>query len=205
MSDQKKKKRRLLNPLHNHTNWVHYDKAVPVHACEQLLARRGMSRWDKGTIRANEQAPQEIRHNEVQWIKREECEDKSDLQFWEAINQAACDANQHRWRFDCEEFDGSIQLAQYRADGGNHHYSWHLDWGNAGSSIRKLTVVVQLSPISAYEGGYLEFRTDSEIARAPRAQGTILVFPSFILHRVTPVTDGTRHSLTAWIEGPPLK
>ena len=35
-----------------------------------------------------------------------------------------------------------------------------------------------------------------------RKKGTVLVFPSFMRHKVEPVTKGIRKSLVAWIEGP---
>ena len=69
---------------------------------------------------------------------------------------------------------------------------------------RKLTIVVQLSEPDAYTGGDLEVMPGANIISADRARGTATLFPSFVLHRVTPVTVGERHSLTVWCHGAPF-
>jgi PKHD-type hydroxylase len=67
--------------------------------------------------------------------------------------------------------------------------------------LRKLSITIQLSNSDDYEGGDLELLYDKEPYKLDRSRGTFLVFPSFMLHRVTPVTRGTRWSLVAWIGG----
>ena len=68
-------------------------------------------------------------------------------------------------------------------------------------------MVCQLSDPSDYKGGELEFsfptpenRNISSIKEII-TQGSIVVFPSFIWHRVKPVTEGTRYSLVIWSIG----
>ena len=70
---------------------------------------------------------------------------------------------------------------------------------------RKLTMVVQLSESDAYSGGVLELMPDANIHAAETGRGTATVFPSFVLHRVTPVTAGERWSLTIWSHGPAFR
>ena len=89
--------------------------------------------------------------------------------------------------------------------GSEDHFDWHLDFGPGAISERKLSITVQLSDEDAYEGGDLEFMVNKEYVKAPREQGTVIVFPSFIMHRVTPVTKGTRESIVGWIAGPPFR
>ena len=62
-------------------------------------------------------------------------------------------------------------------------------------------MTVQLSRPEDYEGGDLELFFGSEPYRVQKSRGTVIAFPSFALHRVTPVTRGTRWSLFAWICG----
>ena len=64
---------------------------------------------------------------------------------------------------------------------------------------------MQLSDPAGYEGGTLQLRPDSTITDAPIIRGTATIFPSFVLHRVTPVTMGTRWSLTLWTHGPAFR
>ena len=66
---------------------------------------------------------------------------------------------------------------------------------------RKLSVVVQLSNSNNYSGGQLEFK-ETEAPSQFSTQGSIIVFPSYLQHRVTEVTEGVRYSLVCWAEGP---
>ncbi|MGB0178111.1 MAG: 2OG-Fe(II) oxygenase, partial [Owenweeksia sp.] len=82
---------------------------------------------------------------------------------------------------------------------------WHMDFGAGEISHRKLSMTVQLSDPADYEGGDLEFMINQKVVTAPRTRGTVIVFPSFILHRVTPVTKGVRHSVVGWVSGTPFR
>jgi PKHD-type hydroxylase len=64
---------------------------------------------------------------------------------------------------------------------------------------------VQLSAPEDYDGGQLELRDGDEIVSGPRDAGTIVAFPSWVIHRVTPVTRGLRRSLVVWVGGPPFR
>lgn len=66
-------------------------------------------------------------------------------------------------------------------------------------------MTIQLSDTDAYEGGDLQFMINNKIENTPREKGTIIIFPSFIMHRVTPITKGTRHSIVGWVSGPPYR
>ncbi|MFT7073376.1 MAG: PKHD-type hydroxylase [Patiriisocius sp.] len=66
-------------------------------------------------------------------------------------------------------------------------------------------MTIQLSDPNDYEGGDLRFMINKEIVNAPKEKGTIIIFPSFIMHRVTPITKGTRQSIVGWVSGPPYR
>ncbi len=111
-------------------------------------------------------------------------------------------ANRAVFGFDLDGFDESPQVARYGAER-QGHFDWHADIGDGRlAARRKLTMVVQLSDPKSYTGGALQVRPSANIDEAPRAVGTATLFPSFLLHRVTPVTEGARHSLTVWAHGP---
>ncbi|SEP78432.1 2OG-Fe(II) oxygenase [Thalassovita taeanensis] len=114
-------------------------------------------------------------------------------------------ANRATFGFDLSEFAESPQVARYGAER-EGHFDWHSDVGEgllAGK--RKLTMVVQLTQPEAYEGGGLEVQPSAHITTADRTLGCATLFPSYLLHRVTPVTDGVRHSLTIWAHGPAFR
>ena len=83
-------------------------------------------------------------------------------------------------------------------------YDWHhdVDWNNSDGFDRKLSVTVQLSDPEDYEGGYFQFAEVENPTDQCRDKGTVLIFPSYLQHRVTPVTSGVRKTLVAWFSGP---
>jgi PKHD-type hydroxylase len=104
--------------------------------------------------------------------------------------------------FDVQGFEESAQVARYDAGA---HFDWHADVGSgAAAARRKLTVVVQLS-VPDYVGGVLEVRPSHAVMSADVTRGMGCVFPSYALHRVTPVTAGVRWSLTLWAHGPAFR
>ncbi len=106
--------------------------------------------------------------------------------------------NRETWLFDLAGAE-VLQLASYGVGG---HYDWHLDLGVAYPfTMRKISVAVQLSDPQSYDGGDFEALYGMQTDVAPRDLGGMIVFPSYVLHRVTPVTRGTRYSLNAWIHG----
>jgi PKHD-type hydroxylase len=108
----------------------------------------------------------------------------------------------NRWfKFDLLGFVDEIQYATYAV---GDRFGWHLDAGGGQTSTRKLSMSVQLSDDDGYSGGDLEFAACSQLEPL-RRRGTIIVFPSFLAHQVTPVTCGTRRSLVAWAHGPAFK
>ncbi len=116
------------------------------------------------------------------------------------LTQLMAEAQRRGWAFELDGFLESAQVARYDVGG---HYDWHIDRGSAAiSQQRKLAVVVQLSPENAYSGGDLQLNPAGHRLSSPRTQGSAMVFPSYVLHRVTPVVSGTRFSLTQWIHGP---
>ena len=130
-----------------------------------------------------------------------------DAEIREAIWGYVTDANCHCFGFDIVNiFD--VQFGEYRAED-KGCYGWHCDsWFVTDKFVdRKLSIVIQLSDPSEYEGGELEFDIEGKTFKPINfnKKGSVIVFPSFIRHRVTPITKGIRHSLVAWIQGPIFK
>tara|TARA_B100000900_G_scaffold332527_1_gene293415 strand:+ start:2116 stop:2790 length:675 start_codon:yes stop_codon:yes gene_type:complete len=128
------------------------------------------------------------------------------------------------WNFDWD-WTEPAQFTKYDV---GQHYGWHADGHhkpyegksrgvNELGKIRKLSVTVSLTDPSEYDGGNLEFsfRNNKDYDTNPgsaihscleiRPKGSIVVFPSFVWHRVTPVTRGTRYSLVLWNLGYPFR
>ena len=87
-----------------------------------------------------------------------------------------------------------LQFAAYRL---GDFYGLHKDADKENNRV--LSITVQLSKSSNYEGGDLVFDYDKHPIE--RAQGTVIIFPSNLYHEITPVTMGMRYSLVQWFKG----
>jgi len=100
-------------------------------------------------------------------------------------------------------YNESPQFGMYKSEN-KGFYDWHIDTLNEHASRpcnRKLSIVILLNDIEEYEGGQLELR-HSDVPQNFTKAGDALLFNSGLEHRVTPVTKGTRYSLTCWAHGP---
>jgi len=102
------------------------------------------------------------------------------------------------------ELLGFADALQYTVYGTGHKFDWHVDIGAGQASNRKLSITVQLSDESAYAGGALQFISAPDMAM-PKGRGTAILFPSYLAHRVSEVTDGWRSSLVGWAAGVPFR
>lgn len=138
-----------------------------------------------------------IRSSNIKWLPQEE----PFLWLYERLMNMALEANNVLWNFDLYSMPELIQYTTY-----NHnekgHYGAHQDVGAGNASLRKLSITVQISDPESYEGGDLEIMQGNEYwDKMPRGLGTAVLFPSYMMHRVTPVTKGTRRSLVLWVGG----
>ncbi len=108
--------------------------------------------------------------------------------------------NRH-YGFDIVGLVDALQFTEY---GPGEHFEWHMDIGREQTSLRKLSMTLQLSQPDDYEGGELEFVGLHPMEQS-RMLGSATFFPSFMGHRVRPVTRGTRCSLVAWAAGQPFR
>jgi PKHD-type hydroxylase len=107
------------------------------------------------------------------------------------------------WNFDITLFE-SVQLSKYTGEN-KGHYDWHVDCNPPKEGVqRKLTCVILLNDPSEFEGGELQFEEMDGVNMLTK-QGSIIVFPSFLKHKVTPVTKGVRYTAVTWASGPAFK
>jgi PKHD-type hydroxylase len=111
--------------------------------------------------------------------------------------------NERVFQFELQAFSEPFQYTVYHGTEGAH-YDWHIDSG-LKKAQRKLSLSLQLSDPADYDGCDLQFHASQQIETAPRDRGTAIVFPSYTLHRVSPITGGTRKALVVWVYGPKFK
>ena len=145
-----------------------------------------------------------VRKSVVRWINKDDINSRF---IYNLLWQYANEANRNPFGVEIRDiFD--IQYTIYEGTA-NGFYDWHIDtfWANDSEWDRKLSITVQLSNPSDYEGGdfMIEPQYEQPNPHSLKQQGTVFVFPSTLRHQVTPVTSGVRKSLVAWVEGPKWK
>jgi PKHD-type hydroxylase len=129
--------------------------------------------------------------------------DKPDTDWiYDRLSMACILVNANKYKFDILGYQSKLQLTSY---GVGDFFGWHMDSGDKHNSIRKLSITVQLTSTDEYEGGALQFFKGNDTINAPSEKGTAVIFPSYVAHRVEPVTKGCRKSIVGWIAGPPYR
>lgn len=129
-------------------------------------------------------------HSDTKWVYNK---------LGSVINQI----NQETFNFHLTSLQ-SIQYTEYHAED-QGTYEDHLDWQPNVIWPRKLSLCIQLTDGEDYDGGDLVIKPASKFLTASRTKGDAVIFPSFLLHGVTPVTRGLRKSLVVWADGPEWK
>lgn len=156
---------------------------------------------EKATVAAEVQGKEDesTRISRTAWIAR----NAETEWFYNRMERAARMLNDKIWQFALSGFSELFQYTVY--DGQERaHFDWHVDQGYVAVQ-RKLSISLQLTDGDQYEGCDLQFHGRKIIDTAPRERGAIVAFPSYVLHRVTPIVRGTRKAVVIWVTGPSFK
>jgi len=208
----------------NLSNYYWYFKsAIPPKICDDII-NYGLSKTEvmakTGKYGDGEMTKDDIRdlkskrNSDIVWL--------SEPWIYKELHPFIIAANRNAgWNFEWDRSE-ACQFTKYKL---NQYYDWHCDsWnkpyekkGPENGKIRKLSMTCQLTDGSEYEGGELEFdfrdyephqREETKHLRQAKEilpKGSIIVFPSFVWHRVKPVTKGVRYSLVMWNLGYPYR
>jgi PKHD-type hydroxylase len=183
----------------NHFNYYYYTNAFTLEELDTIKTIGNSYPKQSAEVGGGEDSQvSDYRKSEISWIP----EEPNNQWLYDKIAQYAISANKEMWNFDIWGYHDALQFTNYYGDGG--HYDWHADLG-PGISNRKLSVVLQLSDPKDYVGGELQMNTGGGITSVAKEYGSLCFFPSFVLHRVTPLTSGTRTSLVTWLCGANLR
>lgn len=142
----------------------------------------------------------DIRRSKILFIRM----DKTTNWLYNKVAKIIKEVNQRDFNFALDSLQ-QIQYTEYHATE-QGTYDDHLDWHPNVLRPRKLSMSIQLTDDTDYAGGDLQIKlTSAKPVLASRIKGDAIVFPSFLLHGVTPVTAGIRKSLVVWVDGPEWK
>ena len=203
-----------------HYYW-YFKSAIPERICDDIV-RYGKSLQDKMATTGGFGDPKTLSKKQIKDLKTKRDSNivwMNDKWIYKEIHPFVHQANANAgWNFQWD-FSESCQFTKYNK---NQYYDWHCDsWekpyenGDTKGKIRKLSVTVSLSEGGkAYTGGELEFdfrnndpdkKTNIRKCKEILPKGSLVVFPSFVWHRVCPVKKGSRYSLVVWNLGAPYK
>ena len=202
----------------------YFPSALTPRFCDDVIAYANAQK--ESMARTGGYENQQLNKDQVKNMQRKRKSDLvwlNDTWIYKELHPYVHEANKNAgWNFEWDRSE-SCQFTKYKL---NQYYDWHCDsWDKPYDKpdrldygkIRKLSMTCQLTDGSEYEGGELEFdfrnydphmRDETQHLKKAKEilpKGSIIVFPSFIWHRVKPVTSGTRYSLVAWHLGQPFK
>ena len=193
--------------LSKYSYWL-YESVLDKKICNQIIAHFKGLKTFKGKVGKSNELDKGLRDSDVLFSNEKE--------IYDIILPFVFDANKKAdWNADINWHE-SMQFTIYKK---NQHYDWHADnleraydedhHPNYRGKIRKLSLGVSLTDPKKYEGGefYFKFGIEKMPTKisAFKKQGSVIVFPSFVYHKVTPVTKGTRYSLINWSLGAPWR
>jgi len=183
------------------TPWVMQTGLLPALTCQDMIdwASHGPA-LSAGTVTAEGIVDERVRRSRasfpLQAGRQHEAIDQADRWARMMADELGCILS----------LDGHAEWQYSRYEPGAY-YAEHMDalhLGDRAPAGRKLSVVVQLTEAWEYTGGSLRLSHCTAPDRAElRERGTIIAFPSWLPHQVTPVEAGVRHSLVGWLHGPP--
>jgi len=208
--------------LQNYYWW--FKSVIPLRICDDIV-KYGLKHQDDmaitGSLGHNRDIKKEpLNKKEIKNVKKKRDSNvvwMNDRWIYKEIQPYIHKANKNaKWNFNWD-WSESCQFTKYKP---GQYYGWHCDsWegiyeekGPAQGKIRKLSATVSLSDKKDYEGGELEFQfrnvDNPKVTRVCKEilpRGSLVVFPSFVWHRVKPVKKGVRYSLVMWNLGYPFK
>lgn len=182
--------------------WCYFLRKFSPEYCKSILERSKKYDFSPGVVGSFELLT-DVRRSKIKFIPSDDPEFRD---VFDALWLMALDANRSFFNFHISKLD-FIQITEYHeSDRGEYKKHHDVFWLNKDPVFhRKISCSIQLSDETSYKGGDLVFEELFDEEPKPediRSQGTAVFFPSFVYHRVNPVTQGTRYSLVAWFDGP---
>ena len=171
-------------------------KAFTVEECNKIIEYGNSKQEIEGTIEKTN-LNYSVRKSKIAWLPQEE----QSQWIYQKLADCIYEANKAFFNFDLWGMAEDLQFTKYEV--GSVHKA-HIDLSYK-QRIRKLTVVVQLTDEKEYDGGELNLMYQPYPVSMDKTQGTLIIFPSYTLHEVMPLTRGKRYSLVSWVTGNQFK
>lgn len=182
-------------------NYYYFENALSEEEIKLITSGISTEQLAKAGLGTKNSSLDSIRRSRVAFLEN------NDQWSWlyERLLYLASYANKEMWNFNLVSAPEMIQYTTYNANE-EGHYGAHMDCGDGQASHRKVSITIQLSDPTEYEGGNLQLlKANENWIDAPRSKGGAVLFPSYLYHKVLPVTKGIRRSLVLWVGGDHFK
>jgi PKHD-type hydroxylase len=176
--------------------YAFWNNAFSKEECQTIINIAKNKGLIKGSTKGGD--TKDVRDSKISWLYPT---DDMDWVF-SRVTDMVLNLNERFFKFDLFGINEGFQFTNYEAPSGK--YGKHVDRG-INIPVRKLSISIQLTNPEEYEGGELYLYEDDKGTVMDKAQGTLILFPSYVLHEVMPVTKGTRNSLVTWVTGKQFK
>jgi PKHD-type hydroxylase len=176
-------------------SYAYWDDFLSKKECESIIKIGKDKKLKEATVVGDHK---NIRESKVSWIYPE----ANFFWLYEKLTSVVLNLNSRFFNFNLTGFLEPLQFTNYRAPGAR--YGKHVD-RIAGGLNRKLSFSILLSNPKNYKGGEFYLYENENGLLLNQEQGKLIIFPSFSLHEVTPVTKGERNSLVGWVTGDNFK
>lgn len=180
-------------------NWVYLNGIFSKEECNQIISQGNANTLKNAYVGDNMQVNSDIRKSKVAFFNSA---DPSTQWIYQKCTDCVNNINKQFFNFDLHCIE-TLQFTCY-IDSGDK-YDYHIDTMYKSFGARKLSFSILLNDPSEFDGGDIEFLFGSNPVSGHRSQGGANIFPSHLLHRVTPITKGSRYSLVGWVVGPKFK
>jgi PKHD-type hydroxylase len=200
-------KKKVKEPIFENSSWnfevdqvnfyAFWNNAFSKEECQKIINIAKNKGLIKGTT-FNDNKKKDVRDSKISWLYPI---DKMDWVF-RRVTDITLNLNERFFKFDLFGLNEGFQFTNYESPSGK--YGKHVDRA-INIPVRKLSISIQLTDPEEYEGGELKLYQGEEETIMDKTQGTLIIFPSYVLHEVMPVTKGTRNSLVTWVTGKQFK
>jgi PKHD-type hydroxylase len=197
-------KKKVKEPIFENSSWnfeldqvslyAFWNNAFSKEECQTIV---NIAK-NKGLIKGTTKGKSDVRNSKISWLY------PTDNMEWvfRRVTDIILNLNERFFKFDIFGLNEGFQFTNYEAPSGK--YGKHVD-RLINIPVRKLSISIQLTNPEDYEGGELKLYDGEEETLMDKTQGTLILFPSYVLHEVMPVTKGTRNSLVTWVTGKQFK
>ena len=192
-------------PVRNrHVSMIYHGEHFTPEECEKIRSSADPHGWTEGLVGGHGQDGAPAIERKARSVVEQRVKfDQASGYPLSKVMRVISEVNSTYWQFELSGFayDDMPYLMRYTGPR-QDKYDWHVDMGRFHSASRKLSFSLQLTDGAAYDGGDLEFFNTTAERAALRKAGTMLIFPSYWMHRILPLTRGQRDVMVGWVHGP---